>query len=91
MTVELRSIFTRRSERFLPGLKQVPGIGSLSVSEGDLMGPAGAQIPYAKVINASFGSLGEAMAARQSQAGQSDNEELRRFGVQVLMYQTKEI
>ncbi len=75
------------SERFLPGLKQVPGVRSLSVSEGDLMGPAGPQIPYARVITASFGSLGD----RQSLAGQSDNAELQRFGVQVLMYQAKEI
>src|SRR5437867_9608324 len=59
------------SERFLPGLKQVPGVRSLSVSEGDLMGPAGPQIPYVKVIAASFGSLGDAMAARQTPAGQS--------------------
>jgi hypothetical protein len=79
------------SERFLPGLKQVPGVHSLSVSEGDLMGAAGPQIPYAKVITASFGSLGDAMAARQSLAGQSDNAELQRFAVQVLMYQAKEI
>jgi hypothetical protein len=79
------------SERFLPGLKQVPGVRSLNVSEGDLMGPAGPQIPYAKVITASFGSLGDAMSARQSPAGQSDNAELQRFGVQVLMYQAKEI
>lgn len=31
----------------------------------------GSQIPYAKVIAASFGSLGEAMAVRQSPAGRS--------------------
>jgi hypothetical protein len=79
------------SERFLPGLKQVPGVRSLSVSEGDLMGPAGPQIPYSKVVMATFGSLGDAMAARQSLAGESDNEALRQFGVQVLMYQAKEI
>ena len=55
------------------------------------MGPAGPQIPYAKVVAATFGSLGEAMAARQSFAGQSNNEELQRFAVQVLMYESKEI
>ena len=79
------------SERFLPGLKQAPGVRSLSVSEGDLMGPAGPQIPYAKVITASFGSLTDALAARQSRAGQSDEDEMRRFGVQVFMYETREI
>ena len=61
------------------------------MSEGGLMGPAGPQIPYAKVVGATFGSVGEAMAARQSFAGQSNNAELRRFGVQVLMYESKEI
>jgi len=75
----------------LPTLKQFPGLRSLSVSDGDLMGPAGSQIPYAKVIAASFGSLGEAMAVRQSPAGQSDNEELKRLGTQVLMYEAKVI
>ena len=54
------------------------------------MGPAGPQIPYSKVVIATFGSLGDAMAARQSLAGESDNEALRQFGVQVLMYQAKE-
>jgi len=31
------------------------------------------------------------MAVRQSPAGQSDNEELKRLGTQVLMYEAKEI
>jgi len=86
-----RAVDAFLSGRFLPGLKQVAGVRSRSVSEGELMCPAGPQIPYARVINASFASLCDAIASRQSASGQSDNEELRRFGVQVLMYESKEI
>jgi hypothetical protein len=59
----------------LPGL-QTSRARSVTESEGDLMGSAGAQIPYAKVVVATFDSLGDAMASRESREGEAGREQL---------------
>jgi len=45
----------------LPLMKQAPGLRSLRVSEGDLMG-RGAPPPYSRILLASFESLADWMA-----------------------------
>jgi hypothetical protein len=77
-------------ERLLPSLR-TSGARSVTESEGDLMGPAGPQIPYAKVVVSTFDSLGDAMASRESPEGQAGREQLKRLGAQVLLYEAKAV
>jgi len=54
------------SSQFIPAHKQALGLRSLKISAGDLMSPGGPP-PYAKIVEASFDSLNDVMAAVQSQ------------------------
>jgi hypothetical protein len=77
-------------ERLLPSLR-TSSARSVTESEGDLMGSAGAQIPYAKVVVATFDSLGDAMASRESPEGQAGREQLQGLGAQVLLYEARAV
>jgi len=77
-------------ERLLPNLR-TPGVRSVTESQGDLMGSAGPQIPWAKVVVATFDSLRDAMASRESPEGQAGTEPMKRLGAQVLLYEAKAV
>jgi hypothetical protein len=73
----------------IPGLKSQPGFRSITGSAGPLMG--GRDLPYSRVIEVSFETLGDVMAARQSSRGEADVEHQRRFGVIALLYEVEEL
>ena len=63
------------STNLIPTLQQANGLRSVAMSTGPLMSPGGPP-PYAKVVEASFGSLEDWIALVQSPAVQARRDEL---------------
>jgi hypothetical protein len=73
----------------IEGLKTQPTVRSISGSTGHLMG--GRDIPYSRVMEASFDSLGDVMAYLDTPRGNADKEAGKRLGVVTLLYETAEL
>ena len=76
------------STNLIPTLQQANGLRSVAVSTGPLMSPGGPP-PYAKVVEASFGSLGDWIALVQSPAVQSSRGDMPP-GTLILYYEVDE-
>jgi hypothetical protein len=63
------------STNLIPTLQQSSGLRSLTTSTGPLMSPGGPP-PYAKVVEASFGSLEDWIALVQSPAVQARRDDM---------------
>ena len=59
--------------KMIPAFKQIAGLQSIKISNGQLMSPDGSP-PYSKVVEASIESLEDFMAWAQSPAAQADND-----------------
>lgn len=70
-------------------MKKVPGLRSLRGSVNPLMGAR--DIPYSRVIEASFDSLADVMADVQSSAGQAEKEQTQRFGAVAMMWEARDL
>lgn len=89
-SAEAKEVEVLVRERLLPSLR-TSGARSVTESQGDLMGSAGPQIPWAKVIVGTYDSFGDAMAGRESPEGQAGTEQMKRIGAQVLLYEAKAV
>ena len=78
------------TNHLIPTNKKAPGLVSLKMSVGDLMGPGGPST-YARIIEANYDSLSDVMAVAQSPAGQAETEQLMALGAQVLMYEVEDL
>jgi hypothetical protein len=75
---------------FAPGLRQAGGAQSVTVSAGELMSPAGPP-PYSRVVEATFESLVDVLAAVEAPSAQSARQHLRDLGTLILTFEEAEI
>lgn len=61
----------------------------MTTSVDALMG--GRDLPYSRVIEATFDSLADVMAAKESLVGETERETQKRMGVITLVYETREL
>ena len=71
---------------FVPGLREASGARAVSVSAGDVMSPGGPP-PYSRVVEASFASIADVVAAVEAPNAQAARGHLRDLGTLVLMYE----
>ncbi|HET8568133.1 MAG TPA: hypothetical protein VFM93_03995 [Candidatus Limnocylindria bacterium] len=87
-TADTSAVDAFLKDKWAAGVKAQRGVRSVSVSAGALMGGRG--LPYGRVAEVTFDALGDAMAARESQSGQTADRVMRDLGATILMFETLE-
>ena len=74
------------TKTFVPDLRGASGARSVAVSAGELMSP-GVPPPYSRVVEASFESIADVVAAVEAPNAQVARQQLRDLGTLILMYE----
>ena len=74
---------------FLPAFKGLRGLHSFTGSAGALL--ASGDPPFVRVVEAMFESLEAAQAAVESAAGDAEREGVRRFHLNTLLYEVRDL